>query len=117
MVLNSGIDLIGYLNRDVIRKKLQPPPRDFSLKKPLIARESSGDEFEFSKLQPKNSNHLLLPMKTGNRHIRTRNTCACRIVRIDLRQVTNKGTRDLDANQSVAMKTRNNQSIKPKAVV
>ena len=35
----------------------------------------------------------------------------------DLRQITNKGTRDLDANQSVAMKTRNNQSIKPKAVV
>ena len=110
MVLNSGIDLIGYLNRDVIRKKLQPPPQDFSLKRPLIARESSGDEFEFSKLQHKNSNHLLLPMKTGN-------TCACRIVRIDLRQVTNKGTRDLDENQSVAMKTRNNQSIKSKAVV
>lgn len=35
----------------------------------------------------------------------------------DLRQITNKGARDLDANQSVAMKTRNNQSIKPKAVV
>lgn len=35
----------------------------------------------------------------------------------DLRQITNKGTRDLDTNQSVAMKTRNNQSIKPKAVV
>lgn len=35
----------------------------------------------------------------------------------DLRQITNKGKRDLDANQSVAMKTRNNQSIRPKAVV
>ena len=54
MVLNSSIDLIVSLNRDVIRKTLQPPPQDFSLKNSLIVRESPGDEFEFSKLHRKN---------------------------------------------------------------